>query len=118
MTTLEAQDRILERLEKKFEKPALNGGFDKLVEKVEKIEWVTQKLSESQDGICKQVKEIHTVVLDPETGLYHKVKENSKWIDSTSRGLKWLIGLIIAGLLTGTGKLLYDFVTGHISFIP
>jgi hypothetical protein len=116
--TLEAQDRMLERLEQKLEKPVLNGGFDNLVAKVEKIEAVSEQLREGQAGLTKKVDAIHVAVYDPDTGLYQKVKSNSKWIEVTGKGAKWFGGLVVAGLLTGAGKLLYDFVSGHIHITP
>lgn len=116
--TLEAQDRMFERLEKKLEKPALNGGFDALVEKVEKIERVTEKLHDCNESTSKKVHEIHAVVLDPDKGLYHVVKANTAWIGNVKKGLRWFGGLAAAGLLTGVGKLLYDVLTKHIHFMP
>lgn len=125
IATLEVQDRLLERLEEKLERPVLNGGFDRLVEKVDTIERVTSELSvgqdklrSNQDSTGKKVDDIHTIVLDPNTGLYHRVKANSLWIDTTSKVLKWLGGLLVVGVLTGIGKLLYDFFSGHIHFTP
>jgi hypothetical protein len=116
--TLDAQDRILERMEQKLESPVLNGGFDDLVKRVEKIDGVTEKLRDCQADTSKQVSEIHSIVLDPEAGLYHKVKANSHWIDNANKATKWIACLLIAGTLTGIGKLLYDFITGHIHFTP
>lgn len=119
--TLEAQDRLLERLEEKLEKPVLNGGFDTLVAKVEKIDAVTEALRDSQevanakiDATSAKIDAIHKAVYDPDTGLYPKVKENSAWITNVNKGFKWLFGLVVAGMLTGVGKLLYDFATTHV----
>lgn len=117
--TLESQDRLLERLDQKLEhSPALNGGFESLVKKVDKIESVTERLHEGHVATSKQVTEIHVVVLDPETGLYHKVKAHSSWIETASKSMKWISGLLIAGTLTGVGKLLYDFISSHIHLTP
>lgn len=116
--TLEAQDRMLEHLAQKLEKPVLNGGFDRLVASVHKIEMVSDQLQESQVSAHKKIDAIHTVVLDPDTGLYHKVKSNSQWIDNASKGLKWFAGLLIAGLLGGAGKFLYDLISSHVHVTP
>lgn len=116
--TLEAQDRMLERLEEKLEKPVLNGGFDTLVTKVDRIEAATEQLREGQSGLTKKVDAIHTAVYDPDTGLYQKVKNNTKWIEACTKGFKWIGGIVVAGLLTGTGKLLYDFLASHLHFSP
>lgn len=109
---------MLERLEEKLEKPVLNGGFDDLVQKVGKIERVTEKLHETQETTSKKVNEIHNVVMDPDAGLYQKVKANTKWIENVRKGMKWVGGLVVAGLLTGAGKLLYDVLIKHIHFTP
>jgi len=115
---LDKQNDVLGKLERKLESPVLNGGFDDLVKRVEKIDTVTDKLRECQEGTSKKIGDLHTVILDPETGLYHVVKGNSKWINTTTRALKWLGGLLGAGLLTGIGKLLYDIFSGHIHYTP
>ena len=116
--SLQAQDELLDRLERKLESPILNGGFDRLVQRVEKIDQVTEKLREGQAEAGKKIDAIHTVVLDPETGLYHKVKSHSSWIDTTTKGMKWIGGLIVAGLLTGAGKLIYDALHSHLHYTP
>ena len=118
LNTLEAQDRLLERLETKLQSPIMNGGFDDLVRRVEKIDHVAEKLRESHELSGKKIDAIHNVVMDPETGLYHRVKSNSKWIESASKGLKWLGGVLLAGGLTCVGKLLYDLIQNHIHFSP
>ena len=115
---LEAQDRMLERLEQKLEKPVMNGGFEDLISKVEKIESVSEQLREAQTASKEKIEQIHEAVWDPDTGLYHKVKENTRWIATTGRVFKWLGGLLVAGVLTGVGKLLYTFLSGHIHFTP
>lgn len=116
--TLEAQDRMLARLEEKLEKPVLNGGFESLVAKVDKIEHVSESLRDAQTKANTKIDAIHSAVYDPEKGLYTKVKDNAKWIGNANKGLKWFAGLLGAGLLTGAGKLLYDFLIGHIHFTP
>lgn len=116
--TLEAQDRMLERLEEKLERPALNGGFDNLVSKVEKINSITESLNDQQADILKKIDSIHTAIYEPDTGLYQKVKETMAWTQTATLGLKWMSGLLIAGLLTGLGKMLYAFIVGHIHFNP
>lgn len=116
--TLQAQDRMMSRIEEKLEKPVLNGGFDTLVEKVEKIESMSEATRDAQAAANTKIDAIHIAVYDPDKGLYMKVKDNTKWIENANKGLKWFAGLLIAGGLTGVGKLLYDVLTKHISFTP
>lgn len=118
LTTLEAQDRMLERMEIKLESPVLNGGFDKLVKQVDKIESVTDQMRQDQATSGKKVDAIHTAIYDPDTGLYGRVKEHTQVITKTGKGLSWFMGVLIAGGLGGIGKLLYDFMAGHIHFTP
>jgi hypothetical protein len=117
-TTLKSQDRMLERLEEKLERPVLNGGFDSLVAKVEKIEAVSEQLREAQSSSGIKIDAIHKAVYDPDEGLYQKVKSNSKWIQHVTIGGKWFAGLLVASLLTGAGKLLYDVISSHIHYAP
>jgi len=118
LTTLEAQDRMLERMEVKLESPVLNGGFSDLVKKVDKIETVTEQMRADQATSGKKVDAIHTAIYDPDTGLYGRVKEHTQVITKTGKGLSWFMGVLIAGGLGGIGKLLYDFMAGHIHFTP
>lgn len=116
--TLESQDRVMARIEEKLEKPVLNGGFDSLVAKVDKIETVSEGLRDGQASANTKIDAIHTAIYDPEKGLYTKVKDHSKWIENATKVVKWVGGLVVAGLLTGAGKLLYDVVSKHIHFSP
>ena len=60
---------VLNKLEQKIcNSPALNGGFDTLMFKVEKIE-------ESQEKIVVQVDSIHEAVYHPDDGLFARVKD-------------------------------------------
>jgi hypothetical protein len=116
--TLEAQDRILERVEQKLEAPVLNGGFEDLTRKVDKIENVTELMRESMADTNKKVGDIHTVIYDPEKGIYVTLKGHDNWIERVGKGFKWGGALVVTGVLTGIGKLIYDFITGHIHFTP
>ena len=116
--TLENQNRVLERMDKKLEAPVLNGGFDDLVKKVEKVESVTQQLKECQESSSKKIVDIHTAIYDPEKGIYVTVKGHDKWISSTAKAGRWLGMLLITGGLGALGKVIYDLVTGHIHYTP
>ncbi len=60
---------VLDKLEQKIcNSPALNGGFDALMFKVEKIE-------ESQEKIVVQVNSIHEAVYHPDDGLFARIKD-------------------------------------------
>lgn len=116
--TLRAQDKILTKVEIKLESPVLNGGFDDLVKTVSKIESTLVMANQGQREQAAQLTLIHDGIYDPEKGLYHKVKENTKWITQANTGLKWFVALVITGVLTGTGKLLYDGLAHHLHYMP
>lgn len=116
--TLENQNRVLERMDKKLEAPVLNGGFDDLVKKVEKVENVTQQLKECHESSSKKIVDIHTAIYDPEKGIYVTVKGHDKWISATAKAGRWLAMLLITGALGGLGKVIYDLITGHIHYTP
>lgn len=116
--TLEAQDRMLEILAEKLERPALNGGFDDLVRNVDKIKTETEQLRQDQAGTSKKIDAIHVAIYDPDTGLYGRVKEHTHVISRTSKGLTWFIGIVIAASMTGVGKMMYDFLAGRVHFTP
>lgn len=64
---VEMQNRILAA-------PAMNGGFSKLMFKIEKIE-------ESQEQLVTKVDEIHDVLYDPDKGLYARIKSVETAVD-------------------------------------
>lgn len=112
--TLRSQDEMLDKLDKKLSSPILNGGYDTLMQKVDKIEVVQDQLKEHGPKIDA----IHVAIFDPEKGLYGKVKENSSWINRANIGVKTFGVLLATGILTGFGKILYDMFTGHIKYVP
>lgn len=123
--SLDAQDKILEtqndilgRLELKLEAPVLNGGFEDLVKKVERVDRVTEALRETQAASGTKIVDIHSAIYDPEKGIYVTVKDHGRWIGLASSAVKWLIALLITAALGGMGKLFYDFITGHIHYSP
>lgn len=61
-------EHLLKEIEKKLECSALNGGFDRLMSKVDAIE-------ESQMTIANKVDELHDSIYDPDNGLYARLKE-------------------------------------------
>lgn len=116
--TLEEQNRVLERLDKRLEAPVLNGGFEDLIKKVDKVESVTEQLRECHANSSKKIVDIHAAIYDPEKGIYVTVKSHDKWIGSAGKAGRWFGALLVTGLLTGAGKLLYDLITGHIHYTP
>lgn len=114
--TLEAQDRILERVEQKLEAPVLNGGFEDLIKKVDKLETVQETLRDCTSKSSTKIDAIHTAIYDPDKGLYVTVKHHTSWIAGANKASKWLVALMVTGVLTGVGKLIYDFLSGHIHF--
>lgn len=59
---------LLREIEKKLACTALNGGFDRLMSKVESIE-------ESQSVIANKVDDLHDSIYDPDNGLYARLKQ-------------------------------------------
>lgn len=77
-----------------------------------------ERIALSSDQQGKKIDAIHVAIYDPDTGLYGRVKEHGQVITKTSKGLTWFVGLLIASGLGGIGKVLYDFLSGHIHFTP
>lgn len=162
-----AQDQVMDVLrqlqQKVLASAALNGGFDTLMFKVEKIE-------EGQAQMGTKVDSIHEAIYHPDTGLFARVKDvehvkekivaveklekdlthiqhqreheqtnareasqlskdNEKAVKQLEQQVKdlssfktrvctaakWLAVTVGGGILTGLGKLLYDFASGHIT---
>lgn len=113
--TLEAQDRVLEKLDQKLEQAhVLNGGFDTLMGKVSKIESVQEELGKCQAATATKVDAIHTAIYDPEQGLYTKVKSALAWIKNANWALKGIMVTAATGAAGGLCKLAWDLITGHL----
>ena len=59
---------LLSEIQGKLKAPALNGGFDTLMYKVEKIE-------EGQEKILERISTLNDTIYNPDTGLYARIKE-------------------------------------------
>lgn len=116
--TLRAQDRILAKVEVKLESPVLNGGFDSLVRVVDRIEHVTEKLQGEVMSTNKKVTDIHTTIYEPEKGMIAQVNAHSKWISTVTKAMKWFLVIVCTGILTGIGKLIYDYASHHLHLVP
>ena len=116
--TLRAQDDVLAKLDKKLEDAhVLNGGFDSLMTKVDKIDDVERGLKEVKtcvDTQGKTLEEVHKAIYDKDEGLYQKVKGAIKWISTAN----WVIkGVAVTAATGGFGalcKLAYDLISGHL----
>jgi hypothetical protein len=53
--------------DKVLKSPALNGGFDSLMNKIERI-------SETQDEVCRKVDDVHQAIYDPDDGLFSRIR--------------------------------------------
>jgi len=134
----------------------LNGGFDTMIEKVEKIEAKVDSIHEAvyhpDDGLFARVKDIEHVKANAASieKLNNDVTELQAWHESEERHVekeakmledhnkmvkdhadqlkdlvafkarvaaaaKWLAVSLGTGLLAGIGKLLYDFIHGHVT---
>ncbi len=133
---LASHDRILSRLDERFEKhiqneegtltkleqkldaPILNGGFDNLLTQVTRIESVQTELGKCQGVTSDKITAIHTSIYDPEKGLYAKVKDALNWINNVNWVLKGMLGLTATGGVAVLGKIIYGLATGHIHWSP
>jgi hypothetical protein len=116
--SLRAQDKILAKVEVKLDSPVLNGGFDALLRTVDKMSSAQERIVAVQDTTVAKLDVIHDGIYDPEKGLYAKTKKNSEWINSANTFLKWFTALLVTGVLTGIGKLIYDFALHHLRLAP
>ncbi len=138
--------RVLKDLRAKVMKsPALNGGFDTLMLKIEGIE-------KGQDHLVDRVDSIHEAVYNPDTGLFSRLKSVEQWRGVEEKTVdkeqqvnveqneivrvhadqlkelgkfkerataiaKWIVITLATGGAGLLGKLAYDFATHHIQFI-
>lgn len=65
---LERLLELLSEIQGKLKAPALNGGFDTLMYKVEKIE-------EGQEKILERISVLNEAVYDPDKGLFARIKD-------------------------------------------
>lgn len=86
----EKNHELLQRLQSKvMSSAALNGGFDKLMLKIESIE-------DKQQQLVLKIEEIHNAVYHPDDGLFARVKdvsiiaEKAKYIDELETSVKEL----------------------------
>lgn len=72
-----SSDELLDLIQKKLQNSAaLNGGFDTLLHKIDKIE-------QSQGQIVSQVEKIHEAIYDPNDGIFSKMSQTK--LDSTQQ---------------------------------
>jgi hypothetical protein len=114
---VQSEEGVLERLAKKLEAPALNGGFESLVKNVEKIRTVQDQLGERLQETGSKVDAIHVAIYDPEKGLYAKVKDAIRWINNANWVIKGSLGLGATCGVAAFGKIVYDMITGHLHII-
>lgn len=123
--TLQAQDALLERMEKRLDAKVLNGGFDELMVTVAEIKTTQAHIQANQEihnqsdivsdaALLAKIDKIHDGIYDPEKGLYMKVKSNAESMETLNKIFKWFLALLATGILTGLGKLLYDFIVKHV----
>lgn len=164
VSTSQINQQILNQIQAKIASSSvLNGGFDTLLFKVDRIE-------ESQVQLIGKVDSIHDAIYQPDNGIYARLKsveqiklddidqiekdvydlkswkhneektfereniivENNKNLiqlhnqqikelithkDRVTTIIKWIFVTISTGILTLVGKIIYDFITGHITFM-
>lgn len=60
-----------------------------------------ERMSEKQEEMIEDVKEIKKAVYDPEQGLYARLKALENWKESTSKVI-WVVMTTVIGLATAT----------------
>lgn len=110
------QDHVLSKIELKMDSPVLNGGFDNLTRKIDKLELLQEQIRGITASTNDQVREIHTTIYHPERGLIVISNEHAKWIKRINGSLKWFMVMLATGLLTGVGKVIYDVVIQHLHY--
>jgi hypothetical protein len=80
--TAEIDEELAKKLIAALNSPALNGGFDTLVTKVDSIELIQGQqnttidhINEGVETLSGEVSEIHDAIYDPDEGLYARVKD-------------------------------------------
>lgn len=128
-SVIESLDKTLGHIQDKLKSAhVLNGGFDRLMEKVVSIEG-------TQEKILGEVNTIKETIYDPDEGIYSRIKGASDDAEDLVQGLdKAMIGMqqqitdlktwksnvsklmwaIIVPLAGTFGKILYDVITQHV----
>lgn len=113
---------------------ALNGGFDNLMFKIEsmeqsqsnmsdKVDMIHDALYKPDDGFFARVKQVETSATVSHThvetvhALDASVKDLKRWKGLVNRVTKWIVVAVGGGAVTLIGKLLYDFISGHIRVV-
>ena len=60
-----------------------------------------ERMSEKQEEMVDDVKQIKQAVYDPEQGLYARIKALEQWKETTSK-LMWIVITTVVGLVTTT----------------
>jgi chromosome segregation ATPase len=105
---LSRQDEALARVEKKLDAPVLNGGFEKLTAKVEKIEQTTEDLGKQMHDADTKLSEVHTALFDKDQGIYGAVTKHTSWIEGANSYLKKLSFLMLTGIGGLVAKAIWD----------
>lgn len=127
MSPDEALMHLLMTLQVKLNSQALNGGFDKLSDKVDSVVL-------SQNEMKADVKDIKEALYDPSEGVFARVRdakddtaknlsvlsteliEVKKWKKNVVSVLLWIVGGVGTGLLALAGKVLWSYISGHLTF--
>lgn len=121
------------------ESPALNGGFDSLMSKVDVIQESQSALKENQGKLTEKVDAIHDAMYEPDHGVYARIKDAAKaqeveivitdvaalklWKTDLETFKKDMVtffkrlGIAFVGaVFSVVCKLAYDFASGHIHY--
>lgn len=81
--------RILAEIQAKLTAPALNGGFDTLMYKVEKIE-------EAQEKILEEVSDLKDAMYDPDEGLFARIRDAEESSKEETKVLSTAVTQLVA----------------------
>lgn len=75
-----------------------NDSMQDLKDSMIRMEFSINRMSDKQDEISSDIKDVKSAIYHPETGLYARIKELEQWKAGVSRFI-WSFGLSIAALV-------------------
>ena len=105
----------LERLERRFDAPMFDGGFEDLSQRVAMFEIREERDRKYQEESLKKINDIHASIYDPKEGLYFTVKHSEAWISKVNGTARWMAMVLVTASVGGCGGLLYAYLKQLIS---
>jgi hypothetical protein len=115
--------KFLKFLEQKLDAPVLNGGFDRLFEKIEKIEKSVDRLNDAvfnhEKGLFVRLQNEKSDTDHDVATLQHRIHDLETKVKSSEDKLAANKKIVIAAMISVTTtliKLLWDYLGSHVSF--